>query len=50
MAVAHAGAHVLMLGAYTDFGPQSHQVAWLKADLAAISRAKTPSSIACGPT
>ncbi len=35
-----------MLGAYTDFSPQSAQVAWLKADLAAFSRARTPWLIA----
>ncbi|XP_047963200.1 purple acid phosphatase 22-like isoform X2 [Salvia hispanica] len=37
-----AGAHVLMLGSYTDFNVDSDQYAWLLADLATVDRSKTP--------
>ncbi|XVF55692.1 hypothetical protein PTKIN_Ptkin06aG0057300 [Pterospermum kingtungense] len=37
-----AGVHVIMLGSYTDFDPDSDQYKWLQADLAKINRAKTP--------
>ncbi|PON83134.1 Acid phosphatase [Trema orientale] len=37
-----AGCHVLMLGSYTDFGPDSDQFRWLAADLAGIDRGRTP--------
>lgn len=41
-----AGAHVLMLGSYTDFNTGSSQYIWLKADLAKVDRSKTPWLIA----
>ncbi|KFM25345.1 Purple acid phosphatase 18 [Auxenochlorella protothecoides] len=37
-----AGAHVVMLGSYTDHGADSDQAEWLAADLAAVDRARTP--------
>ena len=37
-----AGAHVVMLGSYTDHDAHSEQAAWLAADLAAVDRARTP--------
>uniref|UniRef100_A0A199UA04 Purple acid phosphatase n=1 Tax=Manihot esculenta TaxID=3983 RepID=A0A199UA04_MANES len=37
-----SGVHVIMLGSYTDFDPQSPQYKWLQADLAKVDRAKTP--------
>ena len=44
--VGCSGAHFLMLGAYTHFNQSSAQYKWLKADLAAFSRARTPWLIA----
>ncbi|CAL9192872.1 probable purple acid phosphatase 20 [Musa acuminata AAA Group] len=40
--VAGGAVHVLMLGSYTDFGPDSAQYKWLAADLARVDRARTP--------
>ncbi|KAJ8483725.1 hypothetical protein OPV22_016210 [Ensete ventricosum] len=40
--VAGGAIHVLMLGSYTDFGPDSAQHKWLAADLARLDRARTP--------
>ncbi|KDP42729.1 hypothetical protein JCGZ_23669 [Jatropha curcas] len=37
-----AGAHIIMLGSYTDFDAKSDQYTWLDADLAKIDRKKTP--------
>ncbi|KAK8961323.1 Purple acid phosphatase 18 [Platanthera guangdongensis] len=37
-----AGVHVIMLGSYTDYGEDSEQYAWLKADLAKVDRERTP--------
>lgn len=37
-----AGAHVVMLGSYTDFDLQSDQYKWLKADLMGVDRKRTP--------
>ncbi|PIN05398.1 Purple acid phosphatase [Handroanthus impetiginosus] len=37
-----AGAHIIMLGSYTDFDSDSDQYKWLQADLASIDRIKTP--------
>ncbi|CAN1772071.1 Probable purple acid phosphatase 20 [Linum perenne] len=37
-----AGAHVIMLGSYTDFSPSSAQYKWLQSDLAQVDRSKTP--------
>ncbi|KAG7961371.1 hypothetical protein I3843_09G012000 [Carya illinoinensis] len=37
-----AGVHVIMLGSYTDFDPNSAQFKWLVADLRKIDRNKTP--------
>lgn len=37
-----AQVHVIMLGSYTDFDPNSSQYSWLKADLTKVDRAKTP--------
>lgn len=37
-----AGAHVLMLGSYTEFGADSDQYKWLEADLATVNRTNTP--------
>ncbi|XP_021764753.1 purple acid phosphatase 22-like [Chenopodium quinoa] len=36
------GAHIIMLGSYTDYDANSAQYAWLQIDLAKIDRAKTP--------
>ena len=36
------GVHVIMLGSYTDFGPDSAQYKWLEADLRKVDRKKTP--------
>lgn len=41
-----AGAHILMLGSYTDFDADSDQYKWLEADLASVDRMKTPWLIA----
>ncbi|CAL4942944.1 unnamed protein product [Urochloa decumbens] len=37
-----AGAHIIMLGSYTDYDESSNQYAWLKADLAKVDRKRTP--------
>ncbi|XP_078436884.1 purple acid phosphatase 18 [Wolffia australiana] len=37
-----AGAHVIMLASYADYGGGSQQMAWLKADLAKVNRKRTP--------
>lgn len=37
-----AGVHVIMLGSYTDFGPDSSQYKWLESDLKKIDRKRTP--------
>ena len=37
-----AGAHVLMLGCYVEYGAGSEQFAWLQRDLASVDRARTP--------
>lgn len=37
-----AGVHVIMLGSYTDFDPDSDQFKWLQGDLGKIDRGKTP--------
>ncbi|GKB90105.1 probable purple acid phosphatase 20 [Tanacetum coccineum] len=37
-----AGVHVIMLGSYTDFGPDSSQYKWLESDLKKIDRNRTP--------
>lgn len=37
-----AGVHVIMLGSYTDFDPNSPQYKWLQADLAKVDRGRTP--------
>lgn len=37
-----AGAHIIMLGSYTDYGRDSAQYAWLERDLAAVDRRRTP--------
>lgn len=37
-----AGAHILMLGSYTDFDADSDQYKWLEADLAKVDRKATP--------
>ncbi|KAL8516913.1 hypothetical protein ACS0TY_015239 [Phlomoides rotata] len=37
-----AGAHIIMLGSYTDFDSSSDQYKWLQADLAPVDRSKTP--------
>ncbi|CAH1435824.1 unnamed protein product [Lactuca virosa] len=36
------GTHVIMLGSYADFGPDSDQYKWLANDLAKIDRSRTP--------
>ncbi|EIE18216.1 Metallo-dependent phosphatase [Coccomyxa subellipsoidea C-169] len=41
-----AGSHILMLGAYADWGEGSEQYRWLVADLAAYNRSRTPWLIA----
>jgi hypothetical protein len=35
-------AHILMLGSYAAYGHGSKQMAWLKRDLAAVDRSRTP--------
>lgn len=40
--VAGGAVHVVVLGSYTDFGPDSDQYKWVLADLAKVDRAKTP--------
>ncbi|KAG8376696.1 hypothetical protein BUALT_Bualt09G0090800 [Buddleja alternifolia] len=37
-----AGVHVIMLGSYVEFGPDSDQYSWLQADLRKVDRTKTP--------
>ncbi|XP_077241249.1 purple acid phosphatase 22-like isoform X2 [Tasmannia lanceolata] len=37
-----AGAHIIMLGSYTNFDVESAQYKWLEADLAKVDRVKTP--------
>lgn len=37
-----AGVHVIMLGSYDDFDPNSQQYKWLQGDLRKINRGKTP--------
>uniref|UniRef100_A0A830CEF2 acid phosphatase n=1 Tax=Phtheirospermum japonicum TaxID=374723 RepID=A0A830CEF2_9LAMI len=37
-----AGAHVVMLGSYAEFAPDSPQYRWLKADLRKVDRKRTP--------
>ncbi|GFP97074.1 probable purple acid phosphatase 20 [Phtheirospermum japonicum] len=37
-----AGAHVIMLGSYAAFAPDSPQYRWLKADLRKVDRKRTP--------
>jgi hypothetical protein len=37
-----SGVHVIMLGSYTDFNPESSQYKWLQGDLHKINRRKTP--------
>ncbi|XP_027352614.1 probable purple acid phosphatase 20 [Abrus precatorius] len=37
-----AGVHVIMLGSYTDFAPDSSQYKWLQGDLKKVNRGKTP--------
>lgn len=37
-----AGVHVIMLGSYTGFGPDSDQYRWLQADLKKVDRRRTP--------
>ncbi|PNT59691.1 hypothetical protein POPTR_001G423700v4 [Populus trichocarpa] len=37
-----AGAHIIMLGSYTDYDEHSDQYNWLKADVAKVDRKKTP--------
>lgn len=37
-----AGAHVLMLGCYVEYGRDSEQFAWLQQDLASVDRSRTP--------
>jgi hypothetical protein len=37
-----AGAHIIMLGSYTDYDEYSDQFSWLKADLSKVNRKKTP--------
>ncbi|KAF2288751.1 hypothetical protein GH714_012234 [Hevea brasiliensis] len=37
-----AGAHVIMLGSFTDYDEYSEQYNWLKADLTKLDRNKTP--------
>nr|XP_043613517.1 probable purple acid phosphatase 20 [Erigeron canadensis] len=36
------GVHVIMLGSYTDFGPDSSQYKWLESDLKKVDRKRTP--------
>ncbi|XP_047974309.1 purple acid phosphatase 18-like [Salvia hispanica] len=37
-----AGAHVVMLGSYTDYDKFSDQYSWLKGDLSKVDRKRTP--------
>ncbi|GAB2258683.1 hypothetical protein Droror1_Dr00014843 [Drosera rotundifolia] len=37
-----AGVHVLMLGSFAEYDEHSDQYSWLKADLAAVDRERTP--------
>ncbi|KAK1283610.1 Purple acid phosphatase 18 [Acorus calamus] len=37
-----AGVHIIMLGSYTDYGKDSEQYNWLKADLSKVDRQRTP--------
>ncbi|KAL8509974.1 hypothetical protein ACS0TY_016983 [Phlomoides rotata] len=37
-----AGAHIIMLGSYTDYDQYSDQYTWLKADLSKVDRKRTP--------
>ncbi|CAL5335721.1 unnamed protein product [Camellia sinensis] len=37
-----AGAHLIMLGSYTDYDEYSEQYSWLKADLLKVDRKRTP--------
>lgn len=37
-----AGAHVIMLGCYVEYGTDSEQYAWLLQDLAGVDRGRTP--------
>ncbi|KAJ8754622.1 hypothetical protein K2173_010713 [Erythroxylum novogranatense] len=37
-----AGAHIIVLGSYTDYDESSNQYNWLKANLAEVDRKKTP--------
>lgn len=41
-----AGAHIIMLGSYTDFDASSDQYKWLNNDLAKADKSKTPWTIA----
>ncbi|KAL1549302.1 hypothetical protein AAHA92_17425 [Salvia divinorum] len=36
------GVHVVMLGSYTDFKPDSEQYRWVQADLGKVDRRRTP--------
>ncbi|WOG91105.1 hypothetical protein DCAR_0310353 [Daucus carota subsp. sativus] len=40
-----SGAHIIMLGSYTDFDANSDQYKWLRADLAKVDKSKTPWTI-----
>lgn len=40
--VAGGGAHVIMLGSYTDFSLDSSQYSWLEGDLKRLDRKRTP--------
>ena len=44
--LANAGVHFVMLGTYADFDEHSEQLEWLKKDLAAFDRSRTPWLIA----
>ncbi|KAJ7976105.1 Purple acid phosphatase [Quillaja saponaria] len=37
-----AGVHLIMLGSYTDFDPNSAQYKWLQGDLGKVDRERTP--------
>lgn len=39
--VAGGAVHVICLGSYTDFDPESDQYKWLQGDLAKVDRSKT---------
>lgn len=41
-----AGVHVIMLGSYTNFHPESAQYQWLEGDLGKIDRSRTPWTVA----